>query len=336
MGSQRVRFAEAADGVKVAYSMYGEGRPLIFVARWTYGLDYPVESGLIEPLAREALVVGFDRRGIGASQREIGQLSLEATVSDVEAVRGATGFERIDLIGSHDGAIVAAAYAARWPERVRRLVLLSLCRSMTAVFRPAAMASLAEFVDVSWAGARRTMVAWALRGGSPEALQWSVDMFGRMMSPEMAKRYILMLPTLDCSEFLPRVSAPTLVVHRRDDASLGLDEARAAAALVPGSRLVVLEGSAPVWDDREAVAQQILKFLGEPEEPARAGGMTERETEILALLAAGRSNQQIARELSISARTVERHIGNIYLKIGAHNRAEATTYAFQNGIIRES
>jgi DNA-binding NarL/FixJ family response regulator len=54
--------------------------------------------------------------------------------------------------------------------------------------------------------------------------------------------------------------------------------------------------------------------------------------EILALLAAGRSNQEIARDLSISARTAERHIGNIYPKIGARNRAEATAYAVRMGI----
>jgi ATP/maltotriose-dependent transcriptional regulator MalT len=70
-------------------------------------------------------------------------------------------------------------------------------------------------------------------------------------------------------------------------------------------------------------------------EPSRPGGLTEREVEILALLAGGGSNQAIAGALAISARTVERHIGNIYLKIAAHNRAEATAYAFRHGIIAQ-
>ncbi|HSP55362.1 MAG TPA: LuxR C-terminal-related transcriptional regulator, partial [Dehalococcoidia bacterium] len=233
----------------------------------------------------------------------------------------------------HDGAIVAAAYAARHPVKVRRLVLLGLCRSMTAVFRPAAMRSLAEFVDVSWAGARRTMVAWALRGGSPEVLEWSVDLFGRIMSPVVAKKYLVFLPAMESAPFLPLISAPTLVIHRRDDPALSIDEARSATALSPASKLVVLEGSAPVWDDREAVAAEILKFLGEKEEPQQPAGLTEREVEILGLLAGGSSNREIARELSISARTAERHIGNIYLKIGAHNRAEATAFAFRHRLV---
>jgi DNA-binding NarL/FixJ family response regulator len=65
---------------------------------------------------------------------------------------------------------------------------------------------------------------------------------------------------------------------------------------------------------------------------ARPGGLTEREVEILSLLAQGSSNAEIAAALTISARTVERHIANIYLKIGAHNRAKATGFAIRNSI----
>jgi DNA-binding NarL/FixJ family response regulator len=61
-------------------------------------------------------------------------------------------------------------------------------------------------------------------------------------------------------------------------------------------------------------------------------GLTEREQQILSLLAGGASNEAMARSLSISVRTAERHIANIYVKIGAHNRAEATAYASKRGI----
>ncbi len=57
-----------------------------------------------------------------------------------------------------------------------------------------------------------------------------------------------------------------------------------------------------------------------------------REAEILGLLAAGRSNPQIAWALHISPRTVQRHVANAYLKIGAHSRAEATAYAIAHGL----
>ncbi|MHB8574688.1 MAG: LuxR C-terminal-related transcriptional regulator, partial [Dehalococcoidia bacterium] len=62
----------------------------------------------------------------------------------------------------------------------------------------------------------------------------------------------------------------------------------------------------------------------------RPGGLSPREWEVLGLLAAGLSNRRIGDALALSARTVERHIANIYAKIGAHGRAEATTFALRN------
>ena len=59
--------------------------------------------------------------------------------------------------------------------------------------------------------------------------------------------------------------------------------------------------------------------------------LTRRDREIIAALLRGAANKEIARALSISTRTVERHIGNVYTKIGAHNRAQATAYAFRHG-----
>jgi DNA-binding CsgD family transcriptional regulator len=64
--------------------------------------------------------------------------------------------------------------------------------------------------------------------------------------------------------------------------------------------------------------------------PPRPGGLSRREAEVLGLLAAGRSNHEIARALSISPRTAQRHVANAYLKIGAHNKAEATAYALRH------
>ena len=60
--------------------------------------------------------------------------------------------------------------------------------------------------------------------------------------------------------------------------------------------------------------------------------LTAREVEVLALLAAGRSNRDIARVLFLSPRTVQRHVANAYLKIDAHCRAEATAFAIDHGL----
>lgn len=70
--------------------------------------------------------------------------------------------------------------------------------------------------------------------------------------------------------------------------------------------------------------------------PRYSDGLTEREVEVLRLLAAGRSNLEIAAALVLSPHTVGRHIANIYAKIDAHGRAEATAYALRHGLLHGS
>ncbi len=65
---------------------------------------------------------------------------------------------------------------------------------------------------------------------------------------------------------------------------------------------------------------------------AAPDGLSRREAEVLGLLATGKSNHRIAQALFLSPRTVQRHVANAYLKIGAHNRAEATAYALSHGL----
>jgi ATP/maltotriose-dependent transcriptional regulator MalT len=67
---------------------------------------------------------------------------------------------------------------------------------------------------------------------------------------------------------------------------------------------------------------------------AYPGGLTQREVEVLQLVATGRSNSEIGQELVLSVRTVERHITNLYAKINARGRADATAYALSHGLTR--
>jgi DNA-binding CsgD family transcriptional regulator len=66
----------------------------------------------------------------------------------------------------------------------------------------------------------------------------------------------------------------------------------------------------------------------------RPGGLSRRESEVLTLIAAGKTNRAIAAELFISEKTVARHVSNIFTKLGLSSRAEATAYAFKHGLAR--
>lgn len=84
------------------------------------------------------------------------------------------------------------------------------------------------------------------------------------------------------------------------------------------------------------VASLVREFTGATMPPAPGeeadARLTPRETEVIRLIAAGRSNREIAADLVLSERTVVRHIANIYAKIGGHGRADATAYAYRHGL----
>ncbi|MGH2403710.1 MAG: LuxR C-terminal-related transcriptional regulator, partial [bacterium] len=182
------------------------------------------------------------------------------------------------------------------------------------------------------------------------------------VTPDTARAALGALRAFDVTPILRDVQAPTLVLHRREISWLPVDVARSLASGIRGARLTVLEGesTAPYLGETAAAVRAIDEFLSHGEstgararrhagrslaalerEPAieewagmrqdrtrtYPNGLTEREVQVLCLIAAGRTNKEIAGELVLSIRTVERHIANIYGKIGARGRADATVFA---------
>jgi DNA-binding CsgD family transcriptional regulator len=96
-------------------------------------------------------------------------------------------------------------------------------------------------------------------------------------------------------------------------------------------RTLALE--AQILENSDGVVVPISSQAHSPR-PRYPGGLTAREEEVLSLLAGGRTNREIAAHLVISLPTVERHIANIYHKIEARNRAEATAYAISHGLVQ--
>jgi len=92
-------------------------------------------------------------------------------------------------------------------------------------------------------------------------------------------------------------------------------------------------GAGQAWIDALLDSRARLIAVRSQRAPPRyPDGLTEREGEVLKLIAAGRSNREIAGELVVSIRTVERHITNIYAKIGARGKADATAYALRHAL----
>ena len=109
------------------------------------------------------------------------------------------------------------------------------------------------------------------------------------------------------------------------------DPAMAVALLDESLSLSTELGMPPLM---ERVTERLERIQAQPTAaPTYPGGLTQREVEVLRLVAVGKTNQDIANELFISVKTVGYHVGNILNKTASSNRTEAATYASQHGLV---
>ena len=124
---QEVRFCTTEDGVTIAYACVGRGQPLVRTLGWFTNLEmewaWPAGRRFWERLAQRHLLVRYDGRGVGLSDRDVEVFSLDTRVRDLEAVVDAARLGRFALLGTSEGGATAIVYAARHPERVSHLIL---------------------------------------------------------------------------------------------------------------------------------------------------------------------------------------------------------------------
>jgi pimeloyl-ACP methyl ester carboxylesterase/DNA-binding CsgD family transcriptional regulator len=335
-----MRFAKTQDGVRIAYTApEGEGRPLVALTGWNcnaeFELRHPESQRFYEALKDGRPTAWVIPRGVGASQRKIPPLSLECLVLDVEAVTDSLGWQTFDLWGEGSGALAALAYTARHPGNVSRMVLWSACASW-GFTDPGTIAALTGLMRSKWWLARRTMGDLCFPSGPMALYEWFVKMMGESIAPEQAADYLEFNANCDVADLVARVETPTMLLHRTGDRVVPISAGREMAALFPNARFVALEGdiALPYFGDTSYV-ESIRDFLEEGSAVGQAlapEGLTPREVEVLRLVAAGKSNRQIAEELQITVNTADRHVSNILTKIGASNRAEAASFAVRNGL----
>jgi DNA-binding NarL/FixJ family response regulator len=158
-------------------------------------------------------------------------------------------------------------------------------------------------------------------------MDWFDELQRVSTSPETAAQIRRTRDEVDVTALAGRVAIPALVLHARDDAVVPFEEGRRLATLLPDARFVPLVGAnhiiqadEPAWP---AFLAEVHAFLGRAA-PSVAQGLSElstRELEVLGLVAAGLDNEGIAARLYLSVRTVERHLSNIYAKLGVSGKA---------------
>jgi DNA-binding CsgD family transcriptional regulator/pimeloyl-ACP methyl ester carboxylesterase len=345
MDAPPVQYARTSDGYDIAYVSSGEGRPLIVMPGHVHHTELFWRSEVYRPgyveLGDRFHLLQYDARGQALSSRGLREdLKPEDWALDVEAIVARERLDHHILYATTLSAYAAVVYSLRYPETVDALILWNVpLHRRTSV--PSSMDQLAEenwefFLDA----VGRMVLPW-------EDPANAAGIVRKVWTQEDWLLRARLWRSVTIEESLKRIEVPTLVMTTRAGAWRFATEqdSRRIAALIPDARLVVFDdaggGFMQIGDSPLSGPQVIEDFMREVNARSekatvsdeRDPGLTSRETEILRLVAAGKSNREIATELVISINTVTNHVKSILSKTGAANRTEAANYAYRHRLV---
>jgi pimeloyl-ACP methyl ester carboxylesterase/DNA-binding CsgD family transcriptional regulator len=331
---QRIGRAALSDGTEVAYATAGSGPVLLLLPGWVSHVELDWALGpqrrFYEAIAPGRTLLRYDRPGNGLSdaapeRAELADLELEV----IEAVLDAAGAEQVDVVGTSLSSVFAVRWAARHPDRIRRMVLYGGWVDGAGLGDPEAREHVLQLVRTHWGFGSEMLTDIFAPGADAEFRTAFATLQRAAASAETAHRILAAAYAVDVSGDLDRVTAPTRVIHREGDRAVPLEEGRRLAAGIPDAELTVLPGRAHIAyvGDVDAVVDAMRQGLGLDRSTARfAPKLTPRQLEVAALVAEGCSNRQIAERLFITKRTAESHVDRIRAGLGLRSRSQLAAW----------
>jgi pimeloyl-ACP methyl ester carboxylesterase/DNA-binding CsgD family transcriptional regulator len=350
---QSVRYLRTADGVRLAWAQSGEGPVVVKACNWLGHLEYEWESPVwrhwLRFFSEHFRFIRYDERGCGMSEWNAENLCAEMWLQDLEAVIQASGATPpFTLFGISQGSAACILYALRYPERVRKMIIYG--GYARGAWRRGLVTSekehraITELISVGWGrdnpAFRQVFTSRFIPGGTEEQLRWFNELCLKSTNGELAGKLMAARGVVDITDVVQNVRVPTLILHADKDQIVPISEGRLLAAAIEGSEFVELDSANHVLLEHEPAwarfKQEVLRFLdvAAPAERAEDPAFAElsiREREILALLAEGLSNADIAERLAISGKTVRNHTSNLFDKLGVWTRAQAIVFARDRG-----
>ncbi len=314
--------------------MAGTGPPLLCDSGWITHLRGQLElysfGAFVEQLAERFTVIRYDKPGCGLSDRQGMDLSFDGQVAAALAVADAVGADRFRLFGASQAGQLAAAIAARHPDRVEALVLYGTCASGRDLAPAEVRDSIVALVRAHWGLGLKVLTGLFVPDPTAEEVETFTRLQRASASADVAARLLEEYYDTDIRALLPAIQAPTAVLHREADKGTRFELGREVAALIPGATLIPLPGSSHLYYHGEwlAVLDAMLGFLSEQARPGPR--LTARELEVAELVAEGLTNHSIARRLSVAPRTAEAHVENIRRKLQVRSRAQIAAWVTEH------
>lgn len=340
----------------LAYQLFGKGaHTILFVGGFLSHLEImweePGVARFLQRLSRFARVIMFDKRGVGLSDRIGSSPTIEETMEDILVILNTAGCDQAAIMSVSEGGPAAIMFAATYPNRTSHLILYGT------------MPKWVRSYDYPWALSRSQYDQWLGmmidNWGAPVSLQqfapsqadnpnlqrWWGKMLRQAATPGSVRDVLEALRDIDVRPVLAHANVPALILHRTGDKAVPLAGGRFLAQQLPNAHFVELSGQDHWWwvGDADSVLLEVEQFLSETNGVTAADkeltapmveSLTEREMDVLQLLAAGYTNQQIADELVLTLGTVKTYTSHIYGKLNVPNRTQAIREARKQGLIR--
>ena len=353
MISPPIQYATTSDGVRIAFMSLGSGPPVVFASNIfgelnAYRIGWPGCREVTDRLVSLGWrVIRYDVRGMGSSDRDIEDLSLEGRVRDLEAVVSHLSLERFALGGIDIGAATAISYAVNNEARLSALVLLTPWASGARYFQIPGLRAAYSSEPAAGGDSKlfASIIASVATGfEDSDLVRLHAESFLQTTTVAGLAAYNAVNARIDLTDLLPLVKVPTLVIHEAPFPFGSYELCREVAARIPGARLVIVTENSIAGRVHDANVTAINGFLrstaagahlsdGPTTLPTTIDRLTARELQVLRLVAAGSTNKEIAGALGVAVSTLERHLVNLYAKIDARGRADAIAYALRHGLV---
>ena len=269
---QTLGYCTTTDGVRIAYGTVGKGPPIVIVPSSgtdvAHGILSPMyDQGLLSAIAARHLIVQYDGRGFGMSDRGIRDYSLEARLRDLEAVLDALKLKRFALCGIMEGGSTSIAYTVSHPERVIRLALISTYASTDpTVLNPSDQRRQVPFyslLEQRWddPAFQQMFLSVMMPDGTDVDKRFFAEMTFNASTPEDLEAFEIADDKIDVRSIAQKVRVPTVVMHVRGDRMMQLEFGSELAALIPNARFIIIEGRDRALVPGDGELQQIVRAI---------------------------------------------------------------------------
>ncbi|GAB4335243.1 MAG: alpha/beta fold hydrolase [Dehalococcoidia bacterium] len=345
MNEPAIRYTRTSDGARIAYrlSVGGAGVRVLPIS-WPGLLtlptlrDVPAFVACSDAIRSGRPSVGFDWRGLGFSGPIGERLTVAEQTMDIEAVCDAVG-EAMDVVAWCTACFAVVPLAVHRPELFRTLTLVAPdCEGCDSHYGP--------FWTMRFGVPEVEWLEVALRRGAdvtPAVARAAAQRLLEFAPAEASRAHMRAFLAGSLDGLLPRLTVPTAVLSHPGS----LPQSSRVAEQIPGCIFHLADEFTYSSCESGILIRRAIDALhsasggGQSDQPSdkiqfsvdnREAALSPREVDVLRLVAAGKSNAQIADALTLSTRTVERHVQNIYGKLGVHNRAAAVAWAIRNGL----